>query len=532
VNRSAALLVLILAQGAAAQARAAPVVSAQVAPTQVVSGSPDHVAVTVYRDRPPYPWMQALGVALITETRTLTLPAGPAVVRFEGVSDQIVPQTAAINGLPSPVLERNFDYDLLSPGNLIAKSLNQPVRLIDTDRKTGKTRARTAVLRSGPDGVMLEVDGRIEAFKCDTVPQRLVFDRIPAGLADRPTLSLRTHAPRAGRYKVRLSYLATGLNWSANYVAHIRPDGATLDLSGWITLANSSGESFHNAPTQVVAGKVALTGDDRPVAVAPVVRRDDCWERKPAWWTPEQLRQAVAMKFRRQELSISYAAAPMMRMAPPPPPPPPPPPMAKEEDLGDYKLYTLPEPTTVAARQTKQVAFLSKQAVPFWRVYRYRPQAWPSDGGPHAPDIVLKLDNTAAGGLGLAIPAGALTVSAPFGSQALLIGAAKLDDTPKGSPLKLTIGRAHTVSMSHRIVSQTTTRVGRLRRIKTQYEVSIVNPLAETVEVELLQATNGRDFRLLDETHAHTTDAGDLVWGFRVGPGERQVLTYTIDAGS
>ncbi len=531
MNRSAALLVLILAQGAAAQARAAPVVSAQVAPTQVVSGSPDHVAVTVYRDRPPYPWMQALGVALITETRTLTLPAGPAVVRFEGVSDQIVPQTAAIDGLPSPVLERNFDYDLLSPGNLIAKSLNQPVRLIDTDRKTGKTRARAAVLRSGPDGVMLEVDGRIEAFKCDTVPQRLVFDRIPAGLADRPTLSLRTHAPRAGRYKVRLSYLATGLNWSANYVARIRPDGATLDLSGWITLTNSSGESFHNAPTQVVAGKVALTGDDRPVAVTPVVRRDDCWERKPAWWTPER-----AMMVFKEVRAYGYYGAddkalivvPMARAAPPPPPPPP---MAKEEDLGDYKLYTLPEPTTVAARQTKQVAFLSKSAVPFRRVYRYRPQAWPSDGGPHAPDIVLKLDNTAAGGLGLAIPAGALTVSAPFDQQALLIGAARLDDTPKGSPLKLTIGRAHTVSVSHRIVSQTTTRIGRLGRSKTQYEVSIVNPLAEAVEVELLQATTGRDFKLLDETHVHTTDAGDLVWGFKLGPGERQVLTYTIDSG-
>ena len=36
--------------------------------------------------------------------------------------------------------------------------------------------------------------------------------------------------------------------------------------------------------------------------------------------------------------------------------------LAIQSELGDYKLYTLPEPTTVAARQTKQVAFLDQHA--------------------------------------------------------------------------------------------------------------------------------------------------------------------------
>ena len=37
--------------------------------------------------------------------------------------------------------------------------------------------------------------------------------------------------------------------------------------------------------------------------------------------------------------------------------------IAEEEDLGDYKLYNTPEPTTVAAYQTKQIAFLDKPDV-------------------------------------------------------------------------------------------------------------------------------------------------------------------------
>ena len=37
--------------------------------------------------------------------------------------------------------------------------------------------------------------------------------------------------------------------------------------------------------------------------------------------------------------------------------------------LDDYKLYPLPEPTTLAAQQTKQVQFLDQSAIPFERLY-------------------------------------------------------------------------------------------------------------------------------------------------------------------
>ena len=46
--------------------------------------------------------------------------------------------------------------------------------------------------------------------------------------------------------------------------------------------------------------------------------------------------------------------------------------MARQEDLGDLKLYRLPEPVTVAAYGQKQVAFLQRPAVPVELVYRQR----------------------------------------------------------------------------------------------------------------------------------------------------------------
>ncbi|HAV49060.1 MAG TPA: hypothetical protein DCX75_02165, partial [Brevundimonas sp.] len=79
--------------------------------------------------------------------------------------------------------------------------------------------------------------------------------------------------------------------------------------------------------------------------------------------------------------------------------------IAEQGELGDYKIYTLPERTTVAARQTKQVRFLERRDVPVERIYRARIDGSSdlrSVTGPLQTDIVLRLDNDADSALGLA----------------------------------------------------------------------------------------------------------------------------------
>ena len=70
---------------------------------------------------------------MVSETRTVDVPAGISTIVFRGVADAIVPQTAAIEGLPAALLESNFDYDLLTPGAVIAKSHGERVQLVRTD---------------------------------------------------------------------------------------------------------------------------------------------------------------------------------------------------------------------------------------------------------------------------------------------------------------------------------------------------------------------------------------------------------------
>lgn len=60
----------------------------------------------------------------------------------------------------------------------------------------------------------------------------------------------------------------------------------------------------------------------------------------------------------RGEATLS-TPAPMMMMAAPAPPPPPAPP----EQLGDLKLYRVPQRTTVAAMQMKQTRLVEQRGV-------------------------------------------------------------------------------------------------------------------------------------------------------------------------
>ncbi|HEV2083367.1 MAG TPA: hypothetical protein VGR32_13070 [Brevundimonas sp.] len=509
----------------------------------------DAATVVIYRDQPvntvelmersrqPWSRLDREGLALIVETRTVDVPAGDAVIRFEGVSTGIVPQSVTIEGLPSAVLEQNADFDLLTPGSLLDKSIGDTVQVVRTNPANGRQEVRTAVVRSGGAGAVLEIDGKYEVLSCSGMIERVIFEDVPEGLSDQPTLSIRTRAPAPGRYTVTLAYLSTGLQWSTDYVARLSPDGRTLDLTGWLTLANFGGTTFPDAPVQVVAGDLQTTG--RSVPVDPVVRR-----RSPGCWPQD---------------TTSNGVNPDMRddwyppVAPPPPMAPPPPammvPMAREdaivvtgsriarqEELGDYKIYTLPSPTTVAARQTKQVRFLEREDVPYDRVNRHWIGAWGMTAGEAAdestPQVVFRLRNTEAGGLGIALPGGnwSLRQITPDG-RSVLAGEANTQDRPVGLPLELARGEASDVRVRTRVTGDGERTRGALTTQWREVEVVVSNLGGEAETVELIpQEFSQTGFRVVRQNlRSAVTDSGWPAWTLTVPPGESATLTYRYE---
>ncbi len=95
-------------------------------------------------------------------------------------------------------------------------------------------------------------------------------------------------SPRPFTATVRLSYLARGFDWMANYTATVAEDGKTIDLGAWVTLANSNSVSFPRAHTQVVAGRLNReSGAIEPVDPGEQILAQ-CWPQGTTSDIPEQ----------------------------------------------------------------------------------------------------------------------------------------------------------------------------------------------------------------------------------------------------
>jgi len=528
---------------AAALAAIAAPVRAQV---ETVSPGAERTTVVIYRDRPvdtsrlierssdPYERLDREGLALIVETRTIDLPAGEAVIRLRGVATGIIPQTATLEGLPAHVVERNTDFDLLSPGSLLERSVGEVVRVLRTNPATGERIEKVAIIRSGPMGTVLEIEGRLEALGCSGLTERIVFDRVPEGLSDQPVLSIRTRAETAGRHTVTLAYLATGLQWSADYVATLDPDGRSLVLTGWITLANFGGSSFAGAPVQVVAGNLNRDEDSVPVEAAEVARAPVCWPMDTTTGAPPLITVSrEELLGTGQATVIDYlATVPAMSNS-----------LVEEVvvtgsrvvrlgELGDYKIYSLPEPTDVNARQTKQVRFLEQDDVRFTRTYAVDIDV-ADDDDPQQPVLLLRLRNEEAAGLGLPLPGGGVSLMETQAGQTLFAGQARFEDKGVGLPVELYFGEAMGLTVEQETLEEeeiAATDDG-YRRMRAVVAVTVSNDKPGPVEVEVRpQEWRYRGFRILRSSlRSVIAEGGYPVWLLRIPAGASEVLTYTIE---
>ncbi|WP_334185633.1 DUF4139 domain-containing protein [Novosphingobium sp.] len=480
----------------------------------VTSPSPDKVALTVYRapyGRGPLNLRYLGGFAMVTETRKIRLPRGRAVLRFEGVAEGIIPVSAVIEGLPGGTIEKNRDARLLSPASLVDGTLGRQVTVTRTDKATGRTVSEEATVVAGPSpGVVLQTQAGIETLRCSGLPEKITYHGVPAGLSSKPVLSVVTESPASRTVTVRLSYIASGFDWRASYVATQSADGRSLDLFAWLTLANNNPQAFADAEVNAVAGR--LNRIDTPALRTAVSQlRLVCY---PLGTTTSDLRvQEMAQAAGEITLTAnrSFRAPPPLAIAPapaaPPPPPPPPP-----ENLGDLKLYRVPERVTVSPRGQKQVALLARSTVPFER--RYRRAVYPGQQLDNAPSaIVLVLRNKSDAGLGLALPAGSTALYAEgTGKSRQLLGLGSLTDRAEGENFRLAAGTSTQVLVSQRMLSQK----------EAALSVTNANPFAVAIDVPIGSAGQeiNADDRMLERVD------GVATWSVTLPPGGTAELRY------
>lgn len=440
------------------------------------------VAVTIYNDN----------LALIKDQRRIKLKQGINFLAFRDVSAQIRPETAILRSLSNAgslsVIEQNFNFDLLSPQTLLDKYVGKTVKIVKTNAVTGQETYEDATILSTNNGLLIKIGNRIESG----LNGRIAYDNIPGNLRDRPTLVMQLQDKSSQDQLVELSYLTGGLSWKADYVAELNNSENKLDLSGWVTLTNTSGSSYKKAKLQLVAGDVNHVNDEIPLRLK---------------------------SLRTESVEASIA------------------PQAAEEPLLEYHLYKFEHATSIDENQTKQVALLSANDIPVKKEYLltgsdYYYQGVYGDLGQKLKiGVFLIFDNIESSKLGLPLPKGIIRVYKKDDSgNAEFVGEDSISHTPKNETVKLKLGDAFDITAEKKQTDfKKIPSSNKLSNIyESAYEVTIRNAKKESITVNVHEPIPG-DWKIVKENFiSQKTSSNSVDWNIDIPSEGKTTLIYRV----
>jgi len=433
------------------------------------------LSVTIYNDN----------LALVQDRRDIEVKDGRQRIEFQDVSAQIRPETVSLSAADISIVEQNFDFDLLTPAKLMEKAVGQEVTIVRVNPATGAETREQALVLATNGGVVLKIGPRIEVLRDDGLPVRVIFNKVPDNLRARPTLSVSVIGAHAGTRRATLSYLTPGLGWKADYVALYNESDGKIDVQGWVTLTNSSGTTYDNAQTLLVAGSPSQEdGGGQLNGYRPQVRR-------------QTLQQPGTES-------------------------------GSRERLGDYYLYPLAERTTIANLQTKQVSFLDVHGVPAEHGYEFRNRWLGTGETPVSAKSIYSFSTSAHAGLGDQLPAGILRFyMKDKRGDPQFIGESRIDHTPMGSTLSLATGDAFDVKV-HAVVEKRT-RISTFDW-QTDMRYDVTNALPRAVVVKVRQDGLWGDSTVKTESQKSARLSAEAAeWNVNVPANGKATVTATFE---
>lgn len=429
------------------------------------------------------------GIGLVRETRVLNLSKGIKTLRFEDVPSQIIPQTVRVKGEDPKkltVFEQNYEYDLISPERLMDKYIGNEVTLYqDGKEKTTSVKAKLIANNGSPvyqigNEVSLGYNGRV------TVPT------IPENLFAKPTLVWKLKNETEKEQSVEVSYQTNGLGWSADYILVLDKEENECGLNSWVTLNNNSGAEFKNAVLQLVAGKVNLLSN------------------RPAYTPqPRYVKKTMAKEY--DEMADSA-------------------PEFNQENLSEYYLYTLDQPTTIGYNQTKQVQLFQSEGIEIKKyfVFENLPMYEGNEKNFNNATIKYIFKNAKKNNLGRPLPQGTIRVfKADSKGRQQLLGEDTIDHTPENEDVKIKTGQAFDVVANGKRLSYEVFKLS--RGDKSSYSVEIRNRKKEAIEIRFYASLWG-DWTITKSSHKFIKESSTKTYAdVPLKAGETVTLDYTVE---
>ena len=407
------------------------------------------VAVTIYNSN----------LGLVKDTRLVELKPGILELKFMDVAAKVDPTTVHIKSLADgsslSILEQNYEYDLLNPQKLLEKFVGQKVQLSTINPDTKKEEIVDATLLSTQGGNIFQIGDKINIGH----PGRILLPKIPENLIPQPTLVWVLENKISKPQKLEASYLTSGINWKADYVAVLNKSDTLTDLTGWVMIDNKSGATFQNTSLKLVAGDIHRVQPEMDMA-RPMAK-----------------------------MAAERAASPQF----------------KEESFFEYHLYTLDRRTTIKDNQTKQMTLLDASQVPVKKLFIFSgsPQYYfyqDQTSSKQKIGVFLELENSKKNHLGMPLPKGTVRVYKEEQDGSLqFVGEDRIDHTPKDEKFKIKIGEAFDL-VGERVQTDYK-RLGR-NLFEVAFEVSLRNHKNEDIKVFVEEPIPG-DWEMLSNTHPY-----------------------------
>jgi hypothetical protein len=441
--------------------------------------------------------------AVIRDTVSLELREGVNEIRYDGATLELEPDSVVLRdkaGKPLQILEQNYRNDPLTQSYLLSLFEGQAIDFLVREEQKPDRSIQAKILRSGYGAAsgasepVVEMDGKIQ-FGLPGQPQ---FPSLGDNTILKPRLEWKIQSRAASKTEAELGYLTGGLSWQASYNLVSPEKGDMIDVVGWITMENQSGRDFEEARIKLMAGDVSK------VAPAQSMRRD----------------RIMAM-----------AAAPEMDAV-------------TQKAFDEFHLYTLPRPTTLRDRETKQVEFLRAGGVKSETVYvlntpefgrwagadaRFRLTSEEfGSGGAAKISLIREFRNSKENQLGIPLPKGRVRFYRTNGDQLEFTGENEIDHTPADELLTIHTGEAFDlVAESKRMDFQVDAAN---HRTEETFEILLKNRKKEPVTIRVIErlarSANWQVSKNSDPFEKKQSD--EIEFRIPVKPGEERKVAYTV----
>ncbi len=177
--------------------------------------------------------------------------------------------------------------------------------------------------------------------------------------ADRPqVLVWNVESEIEGQVPVEVQYFTSGISWAADYVMLTDPGETAMDLTGYVTVTNQSGEDYEGAEVRLIVGVVNLVEKIRELAQGGIGR---------------ELAGGMSANGRKLDrdavylgLQLTVDECDFTTKKPKAPP------QVMKEGLSEYFLFTVEGTQTVKNGWSQRMRSFRAEDVPFEILYRYR----------------------------------------------------------------------------------------------------------------------------------------------------------------